>query len=153
MDRNSVKTPPGRSAPTRRDILEYGAAAAVAAPLAASTARAASPSSTAQAKDADMNTSQGDLSAAIMLFDDITQLDATAPLEVFASAPGFSVFTVSPGASMVTASAGLKMQADYAYDNAPPADILCVPGGQGVNPLMTDAPTLDYIRRTARNTV
>ena len=86
-----------------------------------------------------------------MLFDDITQLDATAPLEVFASAPGFSVFTVSPDASMVTASAGLKMQADYAYDNAPPADILCVPGGQGVNPLMTDAPTLDYIRRTARN--
>jgi transcriptional regulator GlxA family with amidase domain len=37
----------------------------------------------------------------------------------------------------------------YAFTDAPPIDILLVPGGFGTRPLLEDAETLDWIRATA----
>ena len=88
------------------------------------------------------------ITVAVMIFDDITQLDATAPLEVFAGA-GFRVVTVAPRRDLVTAGSGLKIMPDHDFQTAPQADILLVPGGSGVNALLNDAAAIDYIRRAA----
>ncbi|MDP5053275.1 MAG: DJ-1/PfpI family protein [Congregibacter sp.] len=88
------------------------------------------------------------MKVAMVIFDGVTQLDATAPMEVFAAA-GLSVFTVAPRRELVTAGCGLKIMPDFDCQSAPVADILCVAGGAGVNPLLTDPGTLEYLRRTA----
>lgn len=88
------------------------------------------------------------ITVAVMIFDDVTQLDATAPLEVFAGA-GFRVVTVAPQRGLVTAGSGLKIMPDHDFQTAPQADILLVPGGSGVNALLNDAAAIDYIRRAA----
>lgn len=133
------------SGPTRRTFLgaALGVAAAVGGVSKGTAATESDPSSVEPAEGAGM-------SVAVMVFDRITQLDATAPIEVFAKA-GWTVFTVAPERRLVTSGSGLKIMPDYDYDSAPQADILCVPGGGGVNPLLTDAATLSYVRSAAAN--
>ena len=86
---------------------------------------------------------------ALMMFDNMTQLDAAAPYEVFTVAPGFEVVTVAPSPEPVTAAGGLKFITSHTFDTAPKADILCIPGGGGVNPLLTDEAAISYIRAAA----
>lgn len=128
---------------TRRQLLSAGLGVA-----AVSAGVALAPSVRAQATGSGNIARSPGMAVAILIFDKITQLDATGPLEVFANA-GLNVFTVAPEKSLVTAGSGLRMMPDYDFASAPRADILCVPGGGGVNPLLTDAPTLAYLRRAA----
>ncbi len=86
---------------------------------------------------------------AMMMFDGMMQLDATAPCDVFNNTPGFTVVTVAPKTGPVTAHGGLMFLPDYTFDRAPKADILCIPGGGGVNPLLTDDKAIAYVRRAA----
>jgi cyclohexyl-isocyanide hydratase len=37
------------------------------------------------------------------------------------------------------------------FADCPQLDLICVPGGAGINPLLNDAATLDFIRRQARS--
>lgn len=102
-------------------------------------------------------------SVGILLFDDVEVLDFAGPFEVFsrtrlvpgpesrrteASAP-FRVFTVARTAAPVTATGGLRVLPHHGFAEAPPIDLLVVPGGFGTRALLEDAPTLDWIRRTA----
>ncbi|MFK7829770.1 MAG: DJ-1/PfpI family protein [Congregibacter sp.] len=124
---------------TRRDALSAGASLAIGVAAVSMSGPLLTPAARAE---------ENNLSVAILVFDGITQLDATAPLEVFAKA-GLSTFTVAPENRLITAGSGLKIMPDYDYASAPHADILCVPGGGGVNPLLTDEATLAYIRGAA----
>ncbi|MFK8042402.1 DJ-1/PfpI family protein [Congregibacter sp.] len=136
------------SGPTRRKFLGVSAALGVAAAVGGvSRGASASEPSESGAPEAQPGDATG-MSVAVMVFDRITQLDATAPIEVFAKA-GWTVFTVAPERRLVRAGSGLKIMPDYDYESAPEADVLCVPGGGGVNPLLTDAATLDYVRAAA----
>jgi transcriptional regulator GlxA family with amidase domain len=99
----------------------------------------------------------------ILIFDDVEVLDFAGPFEVFSrtrtvagsdsrrsddSAP-FEVFTVARTPEVVNAIGGLRVLPHYAWADAPPIDILVVPGGFGTRPLLNDQPTLDWIRDTA----
>lgn len=145
------------TASTRRKFLGVSAALGVSSALGVSAAvgvagTSASAQGVASSLGAEegLDSAQAPLSVAILIFDQITQLDATAPLEVFAKA-GLNVFTVAPALSLVRAGSGLRMMPDYDYATAPQADILCVPGGGGVNPLLTDSATLVYLRGAAKD--
>jgi transcriptional regulator GlxA family with amidase domain len=99
----------------------------------------------------------------ILIFDDVEVLDFAGPFEVFSrtrtvagadsrrsddSAP-FETFTVARTRDAVTAIGGLKVLPHYAWSDAPPIDILVVPGGFGTRALLHDEATLSWIRETA----
>jgi transcriptional regulator GlxA family with amidase domain len=103
------------------------------------------------------------LNVGILLFSGVEVLDFAGPYEVFSrtrltpgiasrrsedSAP-FRVFTVATTREAVTATGGLRVLPDYAFNDAPAIDLLVVPGGFGTRTLLEDAPTLDWIRRSA----
>lgn len=85
----------------------------------------------------------------LLVFPDITQLDMTGPYEVFIKFPGAKVHLVWKSRDAVTAGGGMQIVPDQTFDECPQLDIICVPGGAGMNPLLVDDATLDFIRRQA----
>ncbi|MBF2717704.1 DJ-1/PfpI family protein [Agrobacterium vitis] len=86
----------------------------------------------------------------ILCFPGVQQLDLTGPYEVFASARNTQVDLVWKSAEPVRASTGLWLTPNATYEDAPEYDLICVPGGGGVNPLLTDEETLDFVRAQAK---
>jgi transcriptional regulator GlxA family with amidase domain len=99
----------------------------------------------------------------ILIFNDVEVLDFAGPFEVFSrtrlvagaesrrndeSAP-FCVFTVARTAEHVTTIGEMRVLPAYAWDQAPPIDILVVPGGFGTRSLLRDEPTLAWIKDAA----
>jgi transcriptional regulator GlxA family with amidase domain len=100
----------------------------------------------------------------ILIFDDVEVLDFAGPFEVFSrtrlepgdqsrrgddSAP-FRVFTVAKTSSVpVLATGGLQVVPTHDFSDAPPIDILVVPGGFGTRPLLDDTETLGWVRTVA----
>jgi len=91
----------------------------------------------------------------ILIFDEVEVLDFCGPFEVFAvtgrqvSAGAFDVFTIGPTHDAITARNGLSVVPKYALADAPPIDLLLIPGGYGTRPLMHDQPLLDWIGQRA----
>ncbi len=85
----------------------------------------------------------------MLVFPDIMQLDLTGPHEVFTKMPDTEVLMVWKTLDPVTASGGMRMLPDVTYENCPPLDLICVPGGVGMNALLNDAETLAFIRKQA----
>jgi transcriptional regulator GlxA family with amidase domain len=98
----------------------------------------------------------------ILIFDDVEVLDFAGPFEVFSrtrTVPGadsrrtddsapFHTFTVAQN-HIVTAIGGLKVIAHHSWAEAPPIDILVIPGGFGTRALLKDDATLAWIRQSA----
>jgi cyclohexyl-isocyanide hydratase len=84
-----------------------------------------------------------------LLFPRITQLDMTGPFEVFARVPGSQVHLVWKDRAPVRSDTGLAMLPDTSFADCPQLDILCVPGGPGVAPLMEDEEVLAFLRAQA----
>lgn len=89
------------------------------------------------------------LTVGILVFPKVQQLDLTGPFEVFASVPEADVQLVWKSRDPVTAVTGLSLTPDITFADAPQFDVLCVPGGPGVNPLMEDEETLEFVRKQA----
>lgn len=100
------------------------------------------------------------ISVGILIFDDVEVLDFAGPFEVFSrtrlepgpearrsddSAP-FRVFTVARTPAPVRATGGLGVVPDHGFGDAPPIDVLVVPGGFGTRPLLDDDETVAWIR-------
>ena len=90
------------------------------------------------------------LHVGLLLFDGMTQLDATGPYEVFGRMPGTRVSLVASSVRAIKSDLGLAIMAEQAMSDAPQFDIVCVPGGAGASVLMEDAPTLEFLRAQAR---
>ena len=88
---------------------------------------------------------------AILVFDDVEVLDFCGPFEVFSvtgrheSPRPFRVYTVAERPGPVTARNGLRVLPDHSLIDAPPADLLVVPGGQGTRREMHNVPLLEWI--------
>lgn len=109
------------------------------------------------------------LNVGILIFDDVEVLDFAGPFEVFSrtrtepgadsrrsddSAP-FNVFTVAKTKAPIMAVGGLNVTPTHGFDDAPPIDLLVVPGGFGTRELLEDEDTLQWIQHiaaTARKT-
>jgi cyclohexyl-isocyanide hydratase len=85
----------------------------------------------------------------LLVFPNVQQLDLTGPYEVFASWPRARVRLVAKTLEPVTSSTGLVLTPDASFADCPQLDVLCVPGGAGVNALMDDEATLAFVRRQA----
>lgn len=87
--------------------------------------------------------------AGFLVFPSITQLDLTGPWEVLARIPNVEMHLIWKSRDPVRAESGLTMVPTTTFDDCPPLDLICVPGGGGMNPLLTDAETLAFLRRMA----
>ena len=88
---------------------------------------------------------------AILLFDEITALDAVGPYEVLSRIPGAEVSWVASVPGIKEANGGLSLMADHPLDHAPRPHIILVPGGSGVDEVMKDPSVIQWIR-TAHET-
>ena len=86
----------------------------------------------------------------LLLFPDITQLDMTGPHEVFIKFPDARVDLIWKTRELVTAVGGMQIMPTTTFADCPQLDLICVPGGTGMNALLNDAETLDFIRRQAK---
>ena len=96
----------------------------------------------------------------IFLYDDVEVLDFAGPFEVFSTAdrvhqrldPGaarrFEVLTLSERGGPVRARGGLVVQASHGFSDAPPLDLLLIPGGVVTRELARPA-VLAWIRDRA----
>jgi len=86
---------------------------------------------------------------AMLLFPNLTQLDLTAPYEVLTRLPGAEVSLVWKSLDSVSSGTGLRLSPTSTLRDAPPADVLFVPGGSGLVPLLRDPEILEFLRRQA----
>jgi cyclohexyl-isocyanide hydratase len=85
----------------------------------------------------------------ILVFPNVQQLDLTGPYEIFSCAKDTKVHLIWKDLQPLRSSTGLALTPTATFDECPPLDVLCVPGGGGVNPLLEDAAVLDFLRRRA----
>lgn len=85
-----------------------------------------------------------------LVFPNVQQLDLTGPYEVFASWPEARVQLIWKDRSPVVSATGLRLAPDATFDDCGQLDVVCVPGGVGVNPLLSDGVVLDFLRRQAK---
>jgi cyclohexyl-isocyanide hydratase len=84
-----------------------------------------------------------------LLFGGIDQIDLTGPFEVLSRIPNATYRIYGKTAAPVRDIKGLRLSPDATLADAPPLDVLHVPGGFGQEALMEDAEVLDWIRQQA----
>ena len=84
-----------------------------------------------------------------LLFPGITQLDFTAPAQAFCRMPGARLIGAAASRDAIATDSGFSILPTDDFAGAPPADILCIPGGHGVAEALHDAATIDFIARQA----
>lgn len=86
-----------------------------------------------------------------LLFDNVTQLDLTGPLQVLYRLPDAQVHCVAATLDPVMSDCGLAFVPNRRFDDCPPLDMICVPGGFGVQAAMHDPVVIDFVRTQAQN--
>jgi cyclohexyl-isocyanide hydratase len=86
------------------------------------------------------------LSVGMVLFPGLTQLDLTGAYEVLARMPDTRVHLLASTLDPVRSEWGLTIIPDVTFGDAPPIDVLCVPGGWGVNGRLNDEELLEFLR-------
>jgi cyclohexyl-isocyanide hydratase len=84
-----------------------------------------------------------------LLFEGVDQIDLTGPFEVLSRIPNATYRIYGKTAEPVRDLKGLQLTPDAALGDAPPLDVLHVPGGFGQEALMEDAEVLGWIRQQA----
>jgi len=91
------------------------------------------------------------MTVGMLLFPNLTQLDLTGPYEVFARLPETRVHLVAAALAPVRTERGLTISPDATFEKVPALDIICVPGGPGVDAAMEDGAVLDFLRVQSRD--
>lgn len=78
---------------------------------------------------------------------DVTQLDLTGPAQVLSRLGHVQIDLVAKTRDPVMTDAGFAILPTAIFDDVPAADILCVPGGFGINDAIADDATIDWVRR------
>jgi putative intracellular protease/amidase len=100
------------------------------------------------------------LRVGVLLYPGFELLDVYGPLEMFASLgpERVSIHVIAEEAGPVASAIGLegasgpKSLAEHSFDDAPPLDVLLVPGGIGTIPSLANETLLGFIRKRAEKT-
>lgn len=84
-----------------------------------------------------------------VLFDDLTQLDFTGPLQVLHRLPGAEVHLVAKTMQPVQTDCGPFIMPSTSLGDCPDLDLICIPGGFGIDNAMRDRELIDFVRRQA----
>jgi len=85
----------------------------------------------------------------LLVFPGVQQLDLTGPYEVLATLPEVRVHLVWKNLDPLLSSTGLALQPTQTFVDCPALDVLCIPGGKGIDVLLEDAETLAFIKHQA----
>jgi cyclohexyl-isocyanide hydratase len=85
-----------------------------------------------------------------LIFPAMDQMDFTGPFEVLSQIPGCTFHLVWKDLAPLRDTRGLVLKPDTLLNEAPPSDVLLVPGGPGQEKLMDDEPVLSFLRDQAR---
>lgn len=84
-----------------------------------------------------------------VLFENVTQLDFTGPVQFLSRLPGAKVHVVSKDGAAVKTDCGFSILPRSGFGQCPQADVLCVPGGHGVRDAIADQVIVDFVRQQA----
>ncbi len=87
------------------------------------------------------------LHIAFLLFPGVTQLDLTGPAQVLSRLGDVKIDLVAKTMAPVDTDAQLQLLPTATFAEVPRTDILCVPGGFGTVPAMSDDDTLAWLRK------
>jgi cyclohexyl-isocyanide hydratase len=82
-----------------------------------------------------------------VVFPNLTQLDFTGPLQVLHRLPGATTHIVARTRDPVPSDGPLTIQPTVTFAECPPLDLICVPGGFGVDQAMENEETIAFVRR------
>ena len=89
------------------------------------------------------------MSIVFVLFENVTQLDFTGPVQFLSRLPGAKVHVVSKDGAAVKTDCGFSILPRSGFGQCPQADVLCVPGGHGVRDAIADQVIVDFVRQQA----
>ena len=89
------------------------------------------------------------LQIGLMLFPRVTQLDFTGPLQVFSSIPGAQVHLIWKRIEPVSTDSVMMLTPTISFTDCPQLDVICVPGGFGIDEMVNDEEMLGFLRRQA----
>lgn len=82
-----------------------------------------------------------------LLYPDFELLDLYGPLEMFGTlGDDVKIFTIAEVAGPVASSQGPKTLADTDFNDAPPLDLLLIPGGIGTFPALQNSALLSFLQ-------
>jgi cyclohexyl-isocyanide hydratase len=84
-----------------------------------------------------------------LMLDEMDQIDLTGPFEVLSRLPNSTYRIYAKTGSPVRDLNGLRLIPDATLTEAPPLDVLHVPGGPGQEALMEDQEVIAWIQRQA----
>jgi cyclohexyl-isocyanide hydratase len=93
--------------------------------------------------------SEARFTSGMLVFPNLTQLDLTGPYEVLARLPGAETLLLWKNLDPVRSEHGLTLLPMATFSSCPRLDLILVPGGAGINPLLEDAEVLAFLRRAA----
>lgn len=85
-----------------------------------------------------------------VLFDNVTQLDFSGPVQFLSRLPGATTHVASKDGAAVTTDCGFAILPTTSFADCPQADILCVPGGHGVRQAIGDTTIVDFVRHQGK---
>jgi cyclohexyl-isocyanide hydratase len=89
------------------------------------------------------------LQIGLVIFPKVTQLDMTGPLQVFSNLPGAKLHLIWKRIEPVPSDAVLTLTPTTTFADCPQLDVICVPGGQGINDMVNDEEVLAFLRQQA----
>ncbi|HEX4874938.1 MAG TPA: DJ-1/PfpI family protein [Sphingorhabdus sp.] len=85
-----------------------------------------------------------------VLFDNVTQLDFSGPVQFLSRLPGATTHVVSKDGNPVSTDCGFAIVPNISVADCPQADIICVPGGHGVREAIADTAIVEFVREQAK---
>ena len=85
----------------------------------------------------------------MLVFPNLTQLDLTGPYEVLARLPDAETLLLWKTLEPVRSEHGLTILPTATFNSCPTLDLVFIPGGPGINPLLEDAEVFAFLRRAA----
>ncbi len=82
-----------------------------------------------------------------LIFPNIDQMDFTGPFEVLSRLPGARIHVIGKSLTPVRDIAGLILTPTVTLAEAPPLDVLIIPGGRGQLALMDDGEVLGFLAK------
>lgn len=84
-----------------------------------------------------------------VLFPNLTQLDFTGPLQVLSRLPAASVHLAARDMRPIETDAVLTLNPTCTFDDCPQADVLCIPGGFGIDDAINDPALMAFVKSQA----
>jgi len=90
-------------------------------------------------------------SIGMFAFPNMQLLDFIGPYDFFTAAPGVEVNIIGRSSDAFVTVAGMAIQPKYGIRDVPKVDVLFVPGGIGINDLLSDDLVLDCLARAGQH--